>query len=613
MNVENQQRSKYLQPSGVSIPLLGNVLPRCLTWCPIKHHWFVVTISLLLLLQSGVPYPTTAAEPDTEAAIQKWADFFQPAAISREEQLAELRWFAEVAAPFRGRAIKSIAEDIDTHYWERDVLSQAFADITGIHVTHEIIGEGTVVERLMEQQRTGRLLYDIYVNDADLIGTHLRSQAVVNLTDYMAGEGQPYTNPQLDLADFLNLEFGQDYDGHQLQLPDQQFANLYWFRYDWFTRPDLQQAFREQYSYELGVPVNWAAYEDIAEFFTGRMIDGRPVYGHLDYGKKSPSLGWRFTDAWLAIAGVGDRGLPNGLPVDEWGIRVENRVPVGASVERGGAVNSPAAVYALEKYIEWLNKYAPPEAKTWRWVDAGPRAAEGDIAQRIFQYTTWLSREEFHQAGSPVVGSDGRPLWRVAPTPHGRYWDEGMKVGYQDAGSWTIPKNVKGQRRAMAWLWAQFCVSKTVSLTKFLEGGTPVRKSTIFADYLTERKDNWGGLIEFYRSEERKKWTDTGPNVPDYPKLSALWWPNIVQAIEEEITPKEALDNIAIAMDAAMAQMNLARYSPKLNEPRSRDYWLVQLGAPKGERYQPTPRTIAYDTLLQQWAAGNEADVFNAP
>ena len=46
-----------------------------------------------------------------------------------------------------------------------------------------------------------------------------------------------------------------------------------------------------------------------------------------------------------------------------------------------------------------------------------------------------------------------------------------MKVGYQDAGSWTILKDsVEGEHRKAAWLWAQFCVSKTVDLKKFMEG-----------------------------------------------------------------------------------------------------------------------------------------------
>src|SRR3546814_10645265 len=110
-------------------------------------------------------------------------------------------------------------------------------------------------------------------------------------------------------------------------LPDQQFANLYWFRADLFNRQDLKDKFKAKYGYELGVPVNWTAYEDIANFFTNdvKTIDGKPIYGHMDYGKKDPSLGWRFTDAWLSMAGTADKGTPNGMPVDEWGIRVDRK------------------------------------------------------------------------------------------------------------------------------------------------------------------------------------------------------------------------------------------------------------------------------------------------
>jgi len=540
-------------------------------------------------------------KPIDEAAIERWATFFSPSAIDREEKIKELRWFAEAAKQYQGLNVRSVAEEIKTHHWESEVLSRAFEEITGIKVEHKIIGEGQIVRKIMDQLMTGRLLFDIYVNDADMIGTHLRLKKTVNLTQYMKNEGDKYTNPDLDLADFLNLEFGQDYDGNQLQLPDQQFANLYWFRYDWFSRKDIKEKFKKQFGYELGVPLNWAAYEDIAKFFTGMKIDGTQVYGHLDYGKKSPSLGWRFTDAWLSIAGVGDIGLPNGSPVDEWGIRVENRIPVGSTVSRGGALNSPAAIYALTKYIDWLKKYAPPEALNWRWVDAGPKAAEGNIAQRIFQYVTWLSDDAFYRPGSVLTDKQGKPKWRVAPTPHGRYWEEGMKVGYQDAGSWTIPKNIKGKRRHMAWLWAQFCVSKTVSLKKFLVGGTPVRKSTINSDHLTKYKDKWGGLIDFYRSDVRSRWTDTGINVPHYPALSAAWWPTIAKAISGELTPKQAMDLMAHAQDEMMAKVRLKVYSPKLAEQKSESYWLSQPGSPKAQRVRPKPKTIAYETLLKQW------------
>lgn len=542
-----------------------------------------------------------------EEAIDRWIEEFQPSVLSEEQMREELRWFAEAAAPYRGMEITSVAEGISTHEWEANVLTEAFEDITGIQVTHDIIGEGELVDRVQRQIQTGRKLYDIYVNDADLIGTHLRLNSALNLSEFMEGEGAEVTNPMLDLDDFLNLEFGQDYDGNQLQLPDQQFANLYWFRYDWFTDPDIRQQFQERYGYELGVPVNWAAYEDIAEFFTDHVngdgtIDGTEVYGHMDYGQRSPSLGWRFTDAWLSIAGVGDEGLPNGLPVDEWGIRVEDKIPRGASVTRGGAANGPAAVYALDRYVEWMRNYAPPFAASMTWSEAGPVPGRGNVAQRVFQYITWLSDESFSAPDSSVTDDEGNPLWRVAPTPHGRYWDEGMKVGYQDAGSWTILQDsVTGDNREAAWLWAQFAVSKTVSLQKFLVGRTPVRSSTVHSDYLAEREGDYGGIVTFYKSPVEDRWTDSGPNVPHYPLLAEQWWQNIAPAVTGETTPQESMDAIASSMDELMGQMNLAQYSPELNEPRSAEYWLNQPGAPKPERPEEEPQTMPYDEMVEQW------------
>ncbi len=574
---------------------------------PIKFFSFLFVALLALFLFAGSTITIASdASPDP---IANWIPQLQPSALSQKKMRKELEWFKEVSKPFKGKTIKTVAEDIKTHFWERDVLAKAFFDITGIRVEHEIIGEGAVVEALLQQMRTGKNIYDAYVNDADMVGTHLRVSGVVNLTEYMKGEGKRFTNPYLNLSDFLNLEFGQDYDGNQLQLPDQQFANLYWFRYDWFVRPDIKAKFREytekKYGasggYGLGVPVNWAAYEDIAEFFTNTPVDGKKVYGHMDYGKKSPSLGWRFTDSWLSIAGVGDAGLPNGLPVDEWGIRVKNKIPVGSSVERGGATNGPAAVYALTKYIEWMKMYAPPEAIKWRWVDSGPQAARGDIAQHIFQYVTWLSHDDFTRPGSSMLDENGNPVWRVAPTPHGRYWEEGMKVGYQDAGSWTIPKSVKGPKRAAAWLWAQFCVSQSVTLKKFLVGGTPIRKSTIHSDYVQKRKAQWGGMIDFYASPEERKWTDSGPNVPHYPILSRIWWPKLAEAIKGNITPQQGMDAIAKEQDRLMAKMQLVKYSPRLNPIVDRQVWLSKPGAPKAERPRSKPKTLPYNVLVKQW------------
>ncbi|WP_152206909.1 ABC transporter substrate-binding protein [Marinobacter changyiensis] len=541
-------------------------------------------------------------------AAEKWvSEEFATSTLSKEEQLKEMAWFTEAAKQFRGMEINVVSETIATHEYESNVLAKAFTDITGIKVNHNLIQEGDVIEKLQTQMQSGRNIFDGFINDSDLIGTHYRYGQVVPISDMIEGDAKDLTLPTLDLEDFIGLDFTTAPDGKIYQLPTQQFANLYWFRADWFEREDLKAQFKERYGYDLGVPVNWSAYEDIAEFFSVHVkeIDGERVYGHMDYGKKDPSLGWRFTDAWFSMAGGGDKGLPNGLPVDEWGIRVEDCRPVGSSVTRGGATNAPPAVYATQKYVDWLRKYAPPEAQGMTFSEAGPVPAQGNIAQQIFWYTAFTA--SMNKEGLPVVNADGTPKWRMAPSPKGPYWEEGMKLGYQDVGSWTFMKSTPKERRLAAWLYAQFTVAKTVSLKKTLVGLTPIRDSDIRSEAMTDAAPKLGGLVEFYRSPARVQWSPTGTNVPDYPKLAQLWWQYIAQAASGERTPQQALDGLAEAQDKIMERLERANVQdicgPKLNEPREASYWLDQPGSPKAKLVNEKPQgvTVAYEELLKSW------------
>ena len=566
---------------------------------------------LLLALSSS---PALAGKADAG----KWINNeFQPSTLSKSEQRAEMDWFIKASAPFKGMEINVLSETIPTHEYESKVLTKAFEEITGIKVNHQLLGEGEVVQAVQTQMQTGRNLYDAYINDSDLIGTHSRLQLAVNLTDWMNGEGSDVTLPTLDIDDFMGKSFTTGPDGKLYQLPDQQFANLYWFRYDWFQRADLKSKFKKIYGYELGVPVNWSAYEDIAEFFSVHVknIDGVRIYGHMDYGKRAPDLGWRMTDAWLSMAGGGSKGLPNGVPVDEWGIRMEAGTcnPVGASVSRGGAANGPAAVYAIRKWDEWLRKYAPPGAASYDFYQSLPALSQGNVAQQIFWYTAFTSSMVApKESGNNTVDNDGKPLWRMAPSPHGPYWVNGMKLGYQDAGSWTLFKSTPVDRRKAAWLFAQFTVSKTVSLKKTHVGLTPIRDSDIRHASFTERAPKLGGLVEFYRSPDRVRWSPTGINVPDYPKLAQIWWQQIGDVNSGAFTPQQAMDRLATEMDLVMSRMQAADEKakvyggcgPRLNEKKSRSYWLNQPGSPKAKvNEKPQGETIAYDELVKRWSS----------
>jgi glycerol transport system substrate-binding protein len=541
---------------------------------------------------------------------------FQPSVLSKDEQIKEMQWFIDAAKPFKGMEVNVLSETIPTHEYEAKTLAKAFEEITGIKVNHQLLGEGEVVQAVQTQMQTKRNLYDAYINDSDLIGTHSRLQLAVNLSDWMTGEGKDVTNPNLDVDDFIGKSFTTGPDGKLYQLPDQQFANLYWFRKDWFDRPDLKKKFKAKYGYELGVPVNWSAYEDIAKFFSEdvKEIDGVRVYGHMDYGKRAPDLGWRMTDAWLSMAGAGSKGLPNGTPIDEWGIRMEagSCNPAGASVSRGGGTNGPAAVYAIRKWDEWLRQYAPPGAADYDFYQSLPSLSQGNVAQQIFWYTAFTaSMVKPKSEGNNTVDDAGMPQWRMAPSPKGPYWEEGQKLGYQDAGSWTLFKSTPVDRRKAAWLYAQFVVSKTVDTKKSHVGLTFIRDSSINHASFTERASKLGGLVEFYRSPDRVMWTPTGVNVPDYPKLAQLWWQNIGDVNSGAFTPQQAMDRLANEMDSVMGRMQRADEKakvyggcgPRLNEEKDAKQWVGKGGAKaKLANEKPQGKTIVYEELIKRWS-----------
>ena len=573
-------------------------------------------LSMLALIAAvgalAAPLPALAGP----AEAQKWVDTeFQPSTLSKEEQMKEMEWFIKAAQPFKGMEVNVLSETIPTHEYESKTLTKAFEEITGIKVNHQLLGEGEVVQAVQTQMQTNRNLYDAYINDSDLIGTHSRLQLAVNLTDWMAGPGKDVTNPGLDVNDFIGKSFTTGPDGKLYQLPDQQFANLYWFRKDWFDKPELKERFKKKYGYDLGVPVNWSAYEDIAEFFSNdvKEIDGVRIYGHMDYGKRAPDLGWRMTDAWLSMAGASSKGLPNGRPIDEWGIRMEEGScnPSGASVTRGGETNGPAAVYAIRKWDEWLRKYAPPGAASYDFYQSLPALSQGNVAQQIFWYTAFTASMVAPKSeGNNTVDAQGTPLWRMAPSPHGPYWVEGQKLGYQDAGSWTILKSTPADRAKAAWLYAQFVVSKTVDVKKSHVGLTFIRDSTVRHQSFTDRAPKLGGLIEFYRSPDRVLWTPTGINVPDYPKLAQLWWQQIGDVNSGAFTPQQAMDRLAAEMDLTMSRMQVADEKakvyggcgPRLNAEKPAAEWIGKGGAKaKLDNEKPKGETIAYEDIIKRW------------
>ena len=109
----------------------------------------VLLTGMLMVAFLGAGTFGFADEAKQKAAAKKWIDEeFQPSTLSKDEQMKEMEWFMKAAAPFKGMEIKVVSETIPTHEYESKVMAKAFYEITGIKVTHDLLQEGDVIEKL---------------------------------------------------------------------------------------------------------------------------------------------------------------------------------------------------------------------------------------------------------------------------------------------------------------------------------------------------------------------------------------------------------------------------------------------------------------------------------
>ena len=113
------------------------------------------------------------------------------------------------------------------------------------------------------------------------------------------------------------------------------------YRKDWFAKPELQAEFKEKYGRDLAPPKTWDELKEIAEFFQGREIDGKKVYGAAIFTER------------------GSEGITMGVTsaLYSFGFKYENP---GKPYDMEGFVNSPDAVEGLEFYKALYDCCTPP-------------------------------------------------------------------------------------------------------------------------------------------------------------------------------------------------------------------------------------------------------------
>ncbi|MCZ8335166.1 MAG: extracellular solute-binding protein [Rhodobacteraceae bacterium] len=218
-------------------------------------------------------------------------------------------------------------------------LSKDFEAQSGIKMNFEFVPWPNFADRMLNELNSGGQLCDLLIGDSQWIGGAAENGWYVKMNDFFDAEGISMD----DFAPATVYAYSTWPKGtpNYYALPAMGDANGWFYRKDWFARPEIQAEFKEKYGRDLAEPQTQKELLEIAQFFQGREIDGKTVYGASIFTER------------------GSEGITMGATgaLYAWGFKYEN---TPGSYDMQGAVNSPEAVEALEFYKELYKTGTPP-------------------------------------------------------------------------------------------------------------------------------------------------------------------------------------------------------------------------------------------------------------
>lgn len=482
----------------------------------------ILLAGLLLLL---IPVGACAQQPPTLLA---------PTESSVPPPQATTSFWHSAAQPFAGTVLHGISENSPPSLYVRDRLAPAFRMETGIAVELQI-SNNTTIEQIIAAGGEG---YDFVYVEQDVIYGYLERQRLVNLTKLLEAHEELNT-PLFNLIDFTGFirEFIDPESGDLYGVPIEAFIKPYLYRTDLFSDPTLQAAFAADYHYPLAPAITFQQYRDIAEFFTrygqAHELD---LWGTTVQGSTTdiPSF-YEFFETIAPSFGVYN-----------WGIDLDT---YAASEIHGGQLDSKETIDALTFWVEML-QYAPPEAPYSDWNRVAESFAAGRTAQAWVygENMAWLATDPNR---SQVAGKIGVALPPTAPGVMEEATIGAGYLGYYDGAAFGIP--IDSQQKAAAMLWLQYLGQAAVQPDWASESGRVVHFST-FENGLVKAQDR--RLNGYYSlMKERGNLFAGAPPFPFHAQIRDIITPYIHQAIRHELTPTQALQQAAVAVEMELTHL----------------------------------------------------------
>jgi multiple sugar transport system substrate-binding protein len=262
-------------------------------------------------------------------------------------------------------------------------LSKDFTAQSGIQMKYEFVPWTSYADRFLNELNSKGTLCDLIIGDSQWIGGAAENGHYVKLNDFFAKEG-------ISMDDFmpatvLGYSEWPKHTPNYWALPAMGDAVGWTYRKDWFSRPEIRAEFKKKYGRELTPPATWDEFKQIAEFFQGREIDGKKVYG-----------AYIFTER-------GSEGITMGVTnvLYDWGFQYEDpKKPYHME----GFVNSPGAVKGLEFY-KALYKCCTPPGLTNAYMQEGLDAFKsGQVAMMMNWFAFFPGLYKDPNVGGEKIG-----------------------------------------------------------------------------------------------------------------------------------------------------------------------------------------------------------------
>ena len=241
-------------------------------------------------------------------------------------------------------------------------LSKDFEAQSGHNMSFEFVPWPNFADRMLNELNSGGKLCDLMIGDSQWIGGSAESGHYVKLNDFFDAQG-------ITMDDFIPATvtgYAEWPKGTPNYWALPAFGDVvgWTYRKDWFERPELQAEYKEMHGRDLGVPQSLGELKDVAEFFQGREIDGKTVYGAAIYTER------------------GSEGITMGVTNALYNFGFEYENP-DKPYDLEGFVNSEGSVAGLEYYRALYECCTPPGSSDWYMSESIDAFKSGLVALQM--------------------------------------------------------------------------------------------------------------------------------------------------------------------------------------------------------------------------------------